>query len=90
MAHRLLLLEAHNMDERLRHIRVPSLILAGDRDVMVSTKSLRELENGIANSKLVRIPGSGHLASVTKPAVVAQHVVDFYQEASGELIPDSL
>jgi pimeloyl-ACP methyl ester carboxylesterase len=86
MAHRLLLVEAHNMAERLGYIRVPSLILAGDRDVMVSTRSLRELADGIDNARLVRVPGCGHLASVTKPAAIAQHVFDFYQEASGALI----
>jgi pimeloyl-ACP methyl ester carboxylesterase len=86
MAHRLLLVEGYNMVERLRHIRVPSLIMAGDRDLLVSRRSLRELTDGIANSHLTMLPGAGHLASVTQPSSIANHVCDFYEEAANSLI----
>jgi pimeloyl-ACP methyl ester carboxylesterase len=77
MAHRFRLVEQFRMDERLDRIRVPSLVLAGDRDLLVSENSLRALGEGIPHSRLVRLPGCGHLAFVTQPARVAGEVHRF-------------
>jgi pimeloyl-ACP methyl ester carboxylesterase len=71
MAHRFQLVERFDMGSRLDRIRVPTLILAGTRDVLVSDRSLRELCAGIPNSLLVRLPNCGHLAFVTQPEEVA-------------------
>jgi pimeloyl-ACP methyl ester carboxylesterase len=77
MAHRFRLVEQFRMDERLDRIRVPSLVLAGDRDLLVSENSLRALGEGIPRARLVRLPGCGHLAFVTQPARVANEVHRF-------------
>jgi len=77
MAHRFQLVEKFNMSGRLSRIRVPTLILAGTRDVLVSDRSLRELCAGIPNSLLVRLPNSGHLAFVTQPDQVADEARRF-------------
>ena len=47
MAHRFQMVESFDIQARLRAIRVPSLIMAGDRDLLVSPQSLRTLANGI-------------------------------------------
>lgn len=80
MAHRLKLVERFNMGQRLRRIRVPTLVLSGDRDVMVSQRGLAELCQGIANSSLVKLPGCGHLAFVTNPEQVAMQVRGFLKK----------
>jgi pimeloyl-ACP methyl ester carboxylesterase len=77
MAHRLRLVEPFDMEGRLERIRVPTLILAGDRDLLVSEPSLKQLCRGIPKSKLVRLPGCGHLAFVTQSLRVAQEVERF-------------
>lgn len=77
MAHRFHLVESFNMDQRLRKIRVPTLILAGERDVLVSPRSLTELCDGIDQAKLLRMKNCGHLAFVTHPALVAEKVRQF-------------
>ncbi len=77
MAHRLKLVERFNMGQRLQRIRVPTLVLAGDRDVLVSQRSLTELCQGIPDSRLVKLPGCGHLAFVTHPDLVAVQVRRF-------------
>jgi pimeloyl-ACP methyl ester carboxylesterase len=77
MAHRFQLVENFDMGQRLERIRVPTLLLAGARDVLVSDRSLRELCAGIPNSLLVRIPNCGHLAFVTEPKRVAAEVCRF-------------
>jgi pimeloyl-ACP methyl ester carboxylesterase len=77
MAHRFRLVERFDMGERLGRIRVPTLVLAGERDLLVSEGSLQALCEGIQESHLVRLPGCGHLAFVTQPARVADEVGNF-------------
>jgi pimeloyl-ACP methyl ester carboxylesterase len=80
MAHRFRMVERFDMNQRLQGIRVPSLILAGDRDLLVSERSLRELGAGIPRSKVVRLPGLGHLAAIAQPYRVADEVESFLTE----------
>lgn len=77
MVHRFRLVEGFDMDARLERIRVPTLILAGERDLLVSEGSLRTLARGIAGSRLVRLAGCGHLAFVTDPARVGDEIRRF-------------
>lgn len=80
MAHRFRLVEGFDMEERSRRIRVPSLILAGERDVMVSARSVEELKEGIPQARIESLPRCGHLAFVTHPELVAQRVCQFLEE----------
>jgi pimeloyl-ACP methyl ester carboxylesterase len=80
MAYRFQLAETFNIVDRLPRIRVPTLILAGDKDVLVTTRSLNELVQGIGNAQLKRLPRSGHLAFVTNPGLVAHQVREFLAE----------
>jgi pimeloyl-ACP methyl ester carboxylesterase len=70
------------MTERLRQIRVPTMVLVGDRDLLVSRRSVRLLSEGIPTARFVALPGCGHLGFVTQPAAVAQHVNEFVPEAA--------
>lgn len=80
MAHRFHLVERVDFQGRLQRVRVPTLIMAGERDLLVSRSSLETLAGGIARSRLVSLPGCGHLAFVTRPEMVAEEV----QKASVE------
>jgi pimeloyl-ACP methyl ester carboxylesterase len=77
MAHRFRLAEEFDMQCRLERIRVATLILAGERDVMVSPRSLDELKDGISRARLQPLPRCGHLAFVTHPGLVAENVREF-------------
>jgi len=77
MSHRFHLVESFRMDERFDDVRVPTLVLAGDRDMLVSPQSLNDLATGIARANLVRLRGCGHLAFVTRPERVAEEVKQF-------------
>ena len=79
MAHRFRLVEQFDIVNRLGRIRVPSLLLTGDRDLLVSRKSLKALRDGLKRSRLVRLPDAGHLAFVTQPGRVAEEVRRFLQ-----------
>jgi 3-oxoadipate enol-lactonase len=77
MAHRFRLVESFAMDERLARISAPTLILAGERDLLTSARSLGELSRGIRGSRLTPLRGCGHLAFATCPDRVAQEVTRF-------------
>lgn len=77
MAHRFRLVEQFNMEGRLGRVRVPTLVLAGDRDLLVSEQNLKYLCEGIPDCKLSRLAGCGHLAFVTQPRRVAEEVRQF-------------
>jgi pimeloyl-ACP methyl ester carboxylesterase len=79
MAYRLRLVEQFDMGTRLERIRVPTLVLGAERDLLVSERSLQGLCTGIARSTLVRLPACGHLAFVTRAARVADEVTRFLQ-----------
>jgi pimeloyl-ACP methyl ester carboxylesterase len=77
MAHRFHLAESFHLDRRSRPMDVPALILAGDRDLLVSENSLRDLCGEMPNAHLVRLAKCGHLAFVTRPERVAAEVRRF-------------
>jgi 3-oxoadipate enol-lactonase len=77
MAHRFHLVEDLNLDDQLRAIKAPTLVMTGDRDVLVSPTSLATLCDGIADATFRRLPGCGHLAFVTKPELIVNQVQDF-------------
>jgi pimeloyl-ACP methyl ester carboxylesterase len=77
MAYRFRLVEQFDIDNRLQRIRVPTLVLAGDRDLLVSESSLRDLCDGIDQARLVRLAGAGHLAFITQPYGVADEIRRF-------------
>ena len=77
MAHRFRLVETYDLGSRVEQVRAPTLVLVGDRDLLVSERSLQALCTGIPRSKLVRLPKCGHLAFATRPDRVAEEVRRF-------------
>jgi 3-oxoadipate enol-lactonase len=81
MAYRYQLAEQFDMTGRLDRVRVPTLALVGDRDLLVSEGSQAELCEGVPDCRLVRLAGAGHLACVTQPERVAEEVRHFLHPA---------
>jgi pimeloyl-ACP methyl ester carboxylesterase len=77
MAHRFRLVEQFDVQSRLARIDLPTLVLAGDRDLLVSDRSLALLSGGLPEAQLVRLKGCGHLAFVAQPERVAEQVSRF-------------
>ena len=80
MAHRFQLVEGFDTERCLGSVRVPALVLAGDRDLLVSPQSLRDLTHRLPRARAVPLPGCGHLAFVTRPERVAAEVKRFLGE----------
>ncbi len=79
MAHRFRLVEQYDMDRRLGRIDVPALVISGDRDLLVSPRSLAELCEGLPQRETLRLKDSGHLAAVTHAAALAREVCRFLE-----------
>jgi pimeloyl-ACP methyl ester carboxylesterase len=62
---------------RLSEIRVPTLIIVGDRDVSDIIAIADTLEADITGAKKMVIPGTGHLVNMEKPEEFNRIVLDF-------------
>lgn len=77
MAHRFRMVEQADFRGRLKSVRVPTLLVAGDRDLLVSTHGLRLLASHLPDATAVTLPGCGHLAFVTHPERIAAEIEAF-------------
>jgi pimeloyl-ACP methyl ester carboxylesterase len=84
MAHRFGLAQKFDIGSRIDRIQMPTLALAGNRDLLVSHRSLRELGDGVADSQVIRLKNEGHLAFVTNPVSIAREVRTFLQSGTEE------
>ena len=64
----------------LRELKVPKLVLLGERDVYPIKKVATVLEKD-ADIPVVRIPGAGHMVNMEKPAEFNRAVLDFLKAA---------
>jgi pimeloyl-ACP methyl ester carboxylesterase len=55
---------------RLGDIKVPALVVHGSSDIAIELPLAETLAAGLADAKLVVVPGAGHAANLTHPAVV--------------------
>jgi len=83
MAHRFKLVEKTDFAGRLGAVRIPTLAMAGERDLFVSALGLKELSDGLPRSEAVQLPEGGHLAFVTHPERVALEVCNFLNRHGG-------
>jgi pimeloyl-ACP methyl ester carboxylesterase len=54
---------------------VPSVVLIGDRDRLVSTRLAGEVAAGIPGADLILVPGAGHLVILERPEVVNEAIL---------------
>ena len=71
-------------DKRIRRphlaaIRVPTLVLVGDRDVLTPPDRSEEMAATIPDARLVVVPGSGHASTLEQPETVTQALVEWLE-----------
>jgi pimeloyl-ACP methyl ester carboxylesterase len=64
----------------LAMIDVPVLVIVGEEDTLTPPSDAAELEDGIRQARLVRIPGSGHLTPLERPEEFTRAVLGFLEE----------
>jgi 3-oxoadipate enol-lactonase len=74
MAQRIGLLEAFDVTDRLWRIDVPTLVLAGSRDVIVPPARQRALASAIPGASFELLEGAGHVGFLTHRAEVGRRV----------------
>jgi pimeloyl-ACP methyl ester carboxylesterase len=74
MAARLRALETFDVTDRLWRIDVPTLVLAGTRDVIVPPDRQRALAGAIAAARFQTLPDAGHIGFLTHGREVAAGV----------------
>lgn len=74
MASRLRALESFDVADRLWRIEVPTLVLAGTRDVVVPPARQQALAESIAGARFATLEGAGHIGFLTHGDEVARHV----------------
>ena len=71
-----------DVKDRLSEIKIPTLLITGDTDVVVATADTEALATMIEGSSLVVIPKSGHLAQEETPAETMQAIDDYWVSLS--------
>lgn len=72
----------------LPSIDVPTLLLYGDQDVRAPLPVARKLHDAIAGSRLVILPGAGHVSSVEQPDAFNAELLAFLRTAEAESVQD--
>jgi pimeloyl-ACP methyl ester carboxylesterase len=67
-----------DVKDRLSEIKIPTLLITGDTDVVVATADTEALATMIEGSSLVVIPKSGHLAQEETPIETMQAIDDYW------------
>ncbi|HEX4216878.1 MAG TPA: alpha/beta hydrolase [Acidimicrobiales bacterium] len=60
-------------------IRLPALVIHGELDAIIPVSAAETVAGAIPGSKLVVIPGAGHVPTLTRPAEVAAAIDDWWQ-----------
>ena len=69
--------DRHSASDILERIRVPVLLVEGDRDGFTPLDLSREMEHRIPEATLMVIPGGTHVAPLERPELVARGVEAF-------------
>jgi pimeloyl-ACP methyl ester carboxylesterase len=71
-----------DVKDRLSEIKIPTLLITGDTDVVVATADTEALATMIEGSSLVVIPKSGHLAQEETPVETMKAIDDYWNSLS--------
>jgi 3-oxoadipate enol-lactonase len=71
------MIERPDSTPTLATLDVPTLIIAGDEDVIISPRDARTLQAAIPGSRLEILKQSGHLSNVERPAAFNTVVSEF-------------
>jgi len=71
-----------DIEDELRDLDLPTLILRGDADIYLSAKICERLREDITGSRFERIDTGGHFLQLDEPDWVADHLLGFWSESS--------
>jgi 3-oxoadipate enol-lactonase len=80
MARRLALLESFDVADRLWRVEVPTLVLAGSRDVIVPPARQKALADAIPDARFETLDGAGHIGFLTHRRDLARKVAQMMRQ----------
>ncbi len=80
----------NNMDlleigDRLENLKIPVLIIRGDKDVYLSKAIVEKLHHHIKHSQLKIIPNAGHFIQEDEPGLIAEYLNSFIQNINEQV-----
>ncbi len=72
-----------DLSDSISNIKIPTLILTGDDDVIISPRKGKLLQKSIPDARLVTLPGTGHYLQVEQPIKVAEEIEGFLLNIPG-------
>ncbi len=75
--------ERRNNFDYLKNIKVPTLVIAGEKDYFFSVEVVEKVANEISHAQFEVIRGSGHLPNMEKPKEFNELLREFYQKLEG-------
>ena len=76
-------LTTFNRRDDTGRITAPTLLIAGEKDPLAPPKTMERMQQQIAGSRLVVLPGAGHLAHLEYPAAFNAALVPFLRGLPG-------
>jgi len=64
--------DSFDVTDRLPTLTAPTLVIGGERDSFYSSESFRRTADRIPDSRLVIIPGAGHMGAINHPRFAAE------------------
>jgi pimeloyl-ACP methyl ester carboxylesterase len=69
----------HSAEDLLAEVRVPSLVIAAERDTFTPVDVVRELAERIPGAEYLELPGASHAAPIERAGVINEHVDAFLE-----------
>jgi pimeloyl-ACP methyl ester carboxylesterase len=73
-------LNAHDLEDKIAAITQPTLIVAGERDTFTPAWLSLKMQQKIAGSELLFVPGGSHTAPIEFPELLNLRVEKFFRE----------
>jgi pimeloyl-ACP methyl ester carboxylesterase len=69
----------------LASIRVPTLVIVGEDDVLTTPADADRIAKGIRGARLVKIPDAGHMSNLEQPELFNRALEEFLEGLSGKV-----
>mgnify|MGYP000969084141 FL=1 len=79
------MLHEHDASPHLPKVRVPTLVTAGTRDLMIPVRTARQLVERVEGAELFVVEGGTHYTPAEFPELVAERIRRFLDERLPEL-----
>ena len=77
-------LHSRRLKERLRFVKVPTLVVWGEQDKILTVEHAREWQMGLPHAEVALIPTAGHFPHVERPEVCLPTLLEFLRTLSAK------